>query len=44
MVDECIAKIEAAAEAGARQPWMSIHFDDKERFIRDWKAVMAASR
>ena len=41
-VDECVAKIGAAAEAGARQFWMSIHFDDKERFLNDWKAVMAA--
>ena len=42
--DECIAKIEAAVEAGARQFWMSIHFDDKERFLRDFRAVMAAFR
>ena len=43
-VDECTAKIEAAVAAGARQFWMSIHFDDKERFLRDWKAVMEAFR
>ena len=43
-MDECVAKIGAAAEAGARQFWMSIHFDDKERFLNDWKAVMAAFR
>lgn len=42
--EECVAKIEAAAEAGARQFWMSIHFDDKERFLRDFQAVMAAFR
>ena len=41
-VDECAAKIEAAAAAGARQFWMSIHFDDKERFLRDWRAVIEA--
>ena len=41
---DCVAKIEAAAEAGARQFWMSIHFDDKERFLRDFQAVMAAFR
>ncbi len=41
---DCVAKIEAAVEAGARQFWMSIHFDDKERFLHDWKAVMAAFR
>ena len=42
--EECVAKIEAAAEAGARQFWMSIHFDDKERFLHDFQAVMAAFR
>jgi 5,10-methylenetetrahydromethanopterin reductase len=35
-VAECVAKIEAAAEAGADHFWMSIHFDDKERFMREW--------
>ena len=43
-VEDCVAKIEAAAEAGARQFWMSIHFDDKERFLNDFRAVMAAFR
>jgi 5,10-methylenetetrahydromethanopterin reductase len=38
---DCIAKIEAAAEAGARQFWMSVHFDDKERFLRDWATRVA---
>jgi alkanesulfonate monooxygenase SsuD/methylene tetrahydromethanopterin reductase-like flavin-dependent oxidoreductase (luciferase family) len=38
---DCIAKIEAAVEAGARQFWMSVHFDDKERFLRDWAAKVA---
>ena len=38
---DCIAKIEAAAEAGARQFWMSVHFDDKERFLRDWATKVA---
>jgi hypothetical protein len=33
---ECIAKLEAAIEAGARQFWISIHFDNKQRFIREW--------
>ena len=41
---DCIAKIEAAVEAGARQFWMSIHFEDKERFLREWGAVMDAFR
>jgi 5,10-methylenetetrahydromethanopterin reductase len=35
---DCIRKLEAAVEAGARQFWMSVHFDDKERFLRDWAA------
>ena len=43
-VDDCVATIEAAVEAGARQYWMSIHFDDKERFLRDFRDVMAAFR
>jgi 5,10-methylenetetrahydromethanopterin reductase len=34
--DECIKKLGAAIDAGARQFWMSVHFDDKERFLRDW--------
>jgi 5,10-methylenetetrahydromethanopterin reductase len=38
---ECIKKLEVAAEAGARQFWMSVHFDDKERFLRDWAAKVA---
>ena len=43
-VDDCVTKVEAAVEAGARQLWMSIHFDDKERFLHDFRAVMAAFR
>jgi len=38
---DCIAKIEAAVDAGARQFWMSVHFDDKERFLRDWATKVA---
>jgi 5,10-methylenetetrahydromethanopterin reductase len=34
-------RIEAAVAAGARQFWMSVHFDDKERFLRDWAAKVA---
>ena len=42
---ECVAKLEAAIEAGARQFWISIHFDNKERFIREWAAkVISAFR
>ena len=33
---ECIRQIERAAEAGARQLWISVHFDDKARFMRDF--------
>jgi 5,10-methylenetetrahydromethanopterin reductase len=42
---DCIRKLEAAIEAGARQFWMSIHFNDKARFMRDWsRDVMPAFR
>lgn len=42
---DCIRKLERAIEAGARQFWMSVHFDDKLRFIRDWaERVMPAFR
>ena len=42
---ECIAKLERAVEAGARQFWMSVHFDDKIGFMREWSAqVMPAFR
>jgi 5,10-methylenetetrahydromethanopterin reductase len=42
---DCIATLERAAEAGARQFWMSVHFDDKIRFMRDWASkVMPAFR
>lgn len=42
---DCIRKLERAAEAGARQFWMSVHLDDKFRFLRDWAAkVMPAFR
>jgi len=42
---DCVAKLERAIEAGAHQFWMSIHFDDKIRFMRDWSSgVMPAFR
>ena len=42
---DCIRKLERAVEAGARQFWMSVHFDDKRRFLRDWATkVMPAFR
>jgi len=42
---DCIRKLEQAIEAGARQFWMSIHFDDKPRFMREWaRDVMPAFR
>ncbi|HEY7247833.1 MAG TPA: LLM class flavin-dependent oxidoreductase [Xanthobacteraceae bacterium] len=42
---DCIAKLEAAIGAGARQFWMSIHFDDKAGFMRDWaRDIMPAFR
>ena len=33
---DCRAKLDRAIEAGARQFWMSVHFDDKVGFMRDW--------
>ena len=42
---ECIRTIERAVDAGARRFWISIHFDDKLRFMRDWSTkVMPAFR
>jgi 5,10-methylenetetrahydromethanopterin reductase len=38
---ECVKKLGAAVDAGARQFWISVHFDDKERFLRDWAARVA---
>ena len=43
--EDCVRKLEQAAEAGARQFWISVHFDDKMRFLRDWATrVMPAFR
>lgn len=43
--EDCIRKLENAVEAGARQIWMSIHFADKFRLLRDWSTkVMPAFR
>jgi 5,10-methylenetetrahydromethanopterin reductase len=33
---DCVKKLERTIEAGARQFWMSIHFDDKFRLLRDF--------
>ena len=42
---DCIRKLETIVEAGARQIWLSVHFDDKYRFLREWAAkVMPAFR
>jgi 5,10-methylenetetrahydromethanopterin reductase len=38
---ECIRTLERAVEAGARRFWISVHFDDKLRFIRDWAERVA---
>jgi alkanesulfonate monooxygenase SsuD/methylene tetrahydromethanopterin reductase-like flavin-dependent oxidoreductase (luciferase family) len=38
---DCIRKLTAAIDAGARQFWMSVHFEDKERFLRDWAEKVA---
>jgi alkanesulfonate monooxygenase SsuD/methylene tetrahydromethanopterin reductase-like flavin-dependent oxidoreductase (luciferase family) len=43
--EECIRKLERAVAAGATQFWMSVHFEDKLRFMRDWaERVMPAFR
>ena len=34
--EDCVRKLEQAVEAGAHQFWMSVHFDDKVRFLRAW--------
>jgi 5,10-methylenetetrahydromethanopterin reductase len=42
---ECIKTIERAVDAGARRFWISIHFDDKLRFLQDWSTkIMPAFR
>lgn len=38
---DCIRKLEAAVDAGASQFWMSVHFDDKRRFLADWAEKVA---
>ena len=43
-VDDCTAKLDGTTDAGARQFWMSIHLNDKERFLREWGAVMERFR
>jgi len=41
---DCVKKLERAIDAGARQFWMSIHFDEA-RLLRDWaEQVMPAYR
>ena len=35
-VEDCVRKIETAAEAGARHFWMSVHFPEKEEFMKHW--------
>jgi 5,10-methylenetetrahydromethanopterin reductase len=43
--NDCIRKLEQAINAGARQFWMSIHFDHKAQFMREWaRTVMPAFR
>ena len=43
--EECVRKIEQAAEAGARQFCMHVGFPDKAGFVRDWaREVMPAFR
>ncbi len=40
---DCIRKIERAVDAGARQFWISVHFEDKARFLRDWATTVMAA-
>lgn len=35
-VEDCVRKIETAAEAGARHFWMSVHFKKNEEFMKHW--------
>ena len=43
--NDCIRTLEQAVNAGARQFWMSIHFDHKAQFMREWaRTVMPAFR
>jgi 5,10-methylenetetrahydromethanopterin reductase len=43
--NHCIRKLGQAVNAGARQFWMSIHFDHKAQFMREWaRTVMPAFR
>ena len=35
-LEDCVRKIEIAAEAGATHFWMSVHFAGKEQFMREW--------
>jgi 5,10-methylenetetrahydromethanopterin reductase len=39
-VEDCVEKLNKAIDAGARQFWMSIHFDHKEEFLRKWADVI----
>jgi 5,10-methylenetetrahydromethanopterin reductase len=40
---DCIKKLEGAIDAGARQFWMSVHLDNKIKFMKDWSSqVMTA--
>jgi 5,10-methylenetetrahydromethanopterin reductase len=38
---ECVEQLERAVDAGATRFWMSVHFDDKRRFLRDWAERVA---
>ena len=40
---QCVDKLERAIDAGARQFWMSVHLDDKIKFMKSWSSkVMTA--
>ena len=41
--EDCARKIHEAAEAGARHFWMSVHFPDKEAFMKEWSETVMKS-
>lgn len=41
--EDCVRKIQEAAEAGARHFWMSVHFPDKEVFMKQWSETVMKS-
>lgn len=40
---QCIEKLERAIDAGARQFWMSVHLDDKIKFMKNWSSKVISA-